>query len=321
MNTIQNKPPVLLFGPAKPVIMGGLSPVFEIFRFTKGDDPAVLELADKARAVAVSAPGGSIKIDAALMSKLPKLEIVSSFGVGYDHIDVKWAAAHGVVVTNTPDVLTEEVADTALGLLLYTLTKLQSSAAGQDFTAATRPMLRGRVVGVVGLGRIGKAIATRLRAFDATVVYYGRKQQPDVLYRFYSDLTAMAQDVDVLILSLPGGQQTRALVNAKVLEALGKKGILINVARGSVVDEKALIKALKDRAILSAALDVFEDEPNVPRELVEMEHVVLAPHVASASVHTRQKMDQLVVDNLVAWAAGRSPLTPVPETPLSQSKS
>jgi lactate dehydrogenase-like 2-hydroxyacid dehydrogenase len=248
--------------------------------------------------------------------------MISSFGVGYDHVDAKWAGEHGIVVTNTPDVLNEEVADTALGLLLCTVRELPQAerylragqwAGGEEYRLTAS--LRRRRVGMVGLGRIGKAIARRLEAFGLPVVYHGRNAQPGVSYRHYPNLVEMARDVDVMIVITPGGAATRHLVNAKVLEALGPNGILINVSRGSVVDQDALIAALKNRKILSAGLDVYANEPHVPPELLTMDNVVLLPHVGSGSVPTRDAMNQLVIDNLLAWAAGKTPLTPVPETP------
>jgi lactate dehydrogenase-like 2-hydroxyacid dehydrogenase len=258
---------------------------------------------------------------------LPRLEIVSSFGVGYDHIDAQWARAHGITVTNTPDVLTEEVADTTIGLLLCTVRKFPQAEGylragkwpGGNYPLS-KASLRDRKVGMVGLGRIGKAIARRLEAMRVPVVYHARHAVADVPYQHYPDLIAMARDVDVLIVITPGGPETRNLIDAHVLDALGPNGILINMARGSVVDEPALIKALKERRILSAGLDVFANEPEVPPELLAMEHVVLFPHLGSASVHTRCAMDQLVVDNLLAWSAGKPPLTPVPETPWPPRK-
>ncbi len=316
-----DKPDILLLGPAKPTIVEGLAGKVSLHRMidAKDGDAFLAELAPRIRGIAVSGFGG---VDGAFMARLPKLEIVSSFGVGYDHIDAKWAGAHGVVVTNTPDVLNEEVADTALGLLLCTVRQLPQAdryvRAGlwpkKDFPHS-RATLRDRTVGIVGLGRIGKAIARRLDAFAVPVAYHGRQAQPDVPYRYYADLAAMARDVDILLVMTPGGAATKHLIDAKVLDALGPNGILINMARGSVVDEAALIEALKMKKIYSAGLDVFADEPNVPQALIEMEQVVLLPHVGSASVHTRRAMDQLVVDNLLAWAAGRPPLTPVRETP------
>jgi len=256
------------------------------------------------------------------MSRFPKLEIVSSFGVGYDHIDAKWAGAHGITVTNTPEVLTEEVADTALGLLLCTVRELPQAErylrAGKWPEKAfhlTRATLRNRTVGMVGMGAIGQAIARRLDAFRVPVVYHTRTKRAELPYRHYANLPDMARDVDTLMVIVPGGAATANMINAQVLDALGENGIVINMARGSVVDEPALIQALKDKRIMAAGLDVFAKEPQVPAELMAMDNVVLLPHVGSASVFTRDKMDQLVVDNIAAWVAGKPPLTPVAETP------
>jgi lactate dehydrogenase-like 2-hydroxyacid dehydrogenase len=312
---------VLLLGPAKPTIVNGLKDTFELHTVAdaKQGEATLAALAPRLRAVAVSGFGG---VGSGLMARFPKLEIVASFGVGYDHIDAKWAGAHGIAVTNTPEVLDEEVADTALGLLLCTVRQLPQAdrfvRAGRwpkENFPHSRATLRDRTVGIVGMGRIGKAIARRLDAFGVPVAYHGRNAQAGVAYRYYPDLIGMARDVDVLLVMTPGGAATKHLIDAKVLEALGPDGILINMARGSVVDEAALIDALQNKKIYSAGLDVFADEPNVPRALIEMEQVVLFPHVGSASVHTRRAMDQLVVDNLLAWGAGRPPLTPVAETP------
>jgi lactate dehydrogenase-like 2-hydroxyacid dehydrogenase len=181
--------------------------------------------------------------------------------------------------------------------------------------------LRGRILGIVGLGRIGKAIAKRAETFGLKIVYHGRKPQPDAGYEYFPSLVEMAGACDILLVITPGGPETKHLINADVLEALGPQGVLINVARGSVVDEEALIAALRQRKIMTAGLDVFADEPRVPQALIDIEHVVLLPHVGSASVHTRSAMGQLVVDNLLSYAAGRGPLTPVAETPWPRQKS
>jgi len=317
-----NKPDILLIGPSKPLMAKGLEPVFTIHKLIEAKDrEAFLSgLADRVRAFAVTY--SNQKINADFMQRFPKLEIVSSFGVGYDHVDAKWAGAHGILVTNTPDVLNEEVADTALGLLLCTVREfpqaerhLRAGKWEQGPYPLTAGTLRDRTVGMVGMGRIGQAIARRLEAFGVPVVYHTRRPNGGVAYKHYASLVAMAHDVDVLMVIVPGGAETRNLINADVLEALGPKGILINIARGSVVDEDALIAALREKKIFSAGLDVFVNEPRVPKELMEMENVVLFPHLGSASIYTRAAMDQLVVDNLVSWASGKGPLTPVPETP------
>jgi lactate dehydrogenase-like 2-hydroxyacid dehydrogenase len=257
-----------------------------------------------------------------MMARFPKLEFVSSFGVGYDNIDIKYAIEHGITVTNTPEVLNEEVADTALGLLLCTVREFPQASnflrAGKWMERQyplTKATLRDRTVGMVGMGRIGRAIARRLDGFGVPVVYHSRSPQAGVSHKHYPKMVDMARDVDTLILITPGGPSTRHLVNAEVLDALGPRGIVINMSRGTVVDDAALIKALKERKIYAAGLDVFVNEPEVPKEYLELDNVTLFPHLGSSTVHTRQKMEQLVVDNLLAWAAGKAPLTPVPETP------
>jgi lactate dehydrogenase-like 2-hydroxyacid dehydrogenase len=312
---------VLLIGPPKPTIVNGLSSLM-LHRVgdAKDRDALLKEVGGRVRAIASSVTAE--RIGGELMAKLPKLEIVSTFGVGYDHIDIQWAASHGVTVTNTPQVLTEEVADTALGLLLCTAREFPQAErylrAGKWTERAyplTKATLRNRTVGMVGMGAIGQAIARRLDAMKTPVVYHSRRPAAGVPYRHYPNLLDMARDVNILLVITPGGADTKNLINAEVLKALGPEGILINMARGSVVDEDALIKALKDKTIMSAGLDVYLREPVVPPELIAMENVVLFPHLGSASVYTRTQMDQLVVDNLLAWAAGKPPLTPVPETP------
>ena len=316
------KADVLLIGPPKPVIVNRLSGTFNLVRFPDAQhrDKFFAENAPGVRAMAVAAT--EERVDGPFMTRFPRLEIVSSFGVGYDHVDAAWAGAHGITVTNTPDVLTEEVADTALGLLLCTAREFVQAEcyvrAGkwpQKNYPLSKATLRDRTVGMVGMGRIGQAIARRLTAMQVPVVYHSRRPAAGLSYRYYPNLIDMARDVDVLMVITPGGAETKNLINAEVLSALGPDGILINMARGSVVDEPALIKALHEKTILSAGLDVFAREPEVPSELIAMDHVVLFPHLGSASVATREKMDQLVVDNLLAWGAGKPPLTPVPETP------
>ena len=312
---------VLLIGPLKPVVVKGLDAICTVHRVAAAKDhDAFIPAHSHVRAIACS--DTRELIPGTLMARFPNLEIVSSFGVGYDHMDVKWAVAHNVVLTNTPDVLTEEVADTALGLLLCTVREFPQAErylrAGKwlerDYPL-TKATLRNRTVGMVGMGAIGQAIARRLAAFGVPVVYHTRKPRRDVSYLHCPSLIEMARAVDVLMVIVPGGAGTANLINAKVLDALGPDGILINMARGSVVDEPALIKALQDKRIMAAGLDVFAKEPDVPLELIAFDNVVLFPHLGSASVYTREKMDQLVVDNIAAWAAGKPPLTPVAETP------
>jgi lactate dehydrogenase-like 2-hydroxyacid dehydrogenase len=313
---------VILLGPLKPLIVKGLEAVGTVHKAAEAKDSNAFYAAHSGvRAIACCAT--SELLGDAFMKRFPKLQIISSFGVGYDHIDAKAAAAHGVIVTNTPEVLTEEVADTALGLLLCTVREFPQSErylrAGrwlQKPYPLTKGTMRNRTVGIVGMGAIGQAIARRLDAFGVPVVYHARQPRPHLRYRHYPKLIDMARDVDTLMVIVPGGAATANMINAEVLNALGPNGILINMARGSVVDEPALIKALAEKRIMAAGLDVFAKEPQVPQELIAMDNVVLFPHVGSASIYTRDRMDQLVVDNIAAWAAGKPPLTPVAETPF-----
>jgi lactate dehydrogenase-like 2-hydroxyacid dehydrogenase len=307
------------------LIEEGIGKAFEVHRLHEAPDRETLlrKIGPDVHAICTGSHTG-VKTDEAMMALCPSLKIIGNFGVGYDTIDVSAAAKRGIVITNTPDVLTEEVADTALGLLLCTVREFYQAEkwlrdgrwAKEGEYRLTAASLRDRTVGIVGFGRIGKAIARRIEAFGLEVSYYGRNPQPGVRNRYYADLVAMARDVDTLVVVIPGGSATANLIDARVLDALGPRGILINVARGSVVDEAALIPALRTRKILAAGLDVFVDEPKINPAFLKLDNVTLFPHVGSASNHTRDAMGQLVVDNLVAFVEGRPPKTPVPETPF-----
>ena len=321
-NISSEKIDLLVYGPNKPIVTNGFSDQFVLHAFETTHDIERLtpEVAGRIRGAAVTY--NSVRGDSKTLAKFPKLEIVSSFGVGYDHIDAAYAREHNIMVTNTPDVLTEEVADIAMGLLIATLREfvkadryLRSGLwATQNFPLSVGS-LRDRKVGMVGMGRIGQAIARRLDASKVPVVYHTRKPAAGLSYQHYPDLIEMAKAVDTLVVIVPGSPSTNKMINAEVMKALGPRGVIINVARGTVVDEQAMIAALKSGTILAAGLDVFEKEPNVPDELKAMQNVVLLPHIGSASVVTRNAMDQLVVDNLKTWFAGKPPLTPVAETP------
>jgi lactate dehydrogenase-like 2-hydroxyacid dehydrogenase len=313
---------LLVHGPNKPIVDNGFSDQYVLHHFETTHDLERLtpEVAAKVRGMAVTY--NTVRGDAKTLARFPKLEIVSAFGVGYDHVDATYARDHNIMVTNTPDVLTEEVADIAMGLLIATLREfvkadryLRSGLWQTQQFPLSVGSLRDRKVGMVGMGRIGQAIARRLDASKVPVVYHSRKPADGVSYKHYPDLAEMAKAVDTLVVIVPGGPGTAKMVNADVMKALGPRGVIINVARGTVVDEQALVAALKSGTILAAGLDVFEKEPNVPDELKTMQNVVLLPHIGSASVVTRNAMDQLVVDNLKAWFAGKPPLTPVAETP------
>ena len=321
-----DKADVVLIGIPKKLIVDGLSAQFNLHVIPKdGVEAVIAKVGPNVRGAAVTGAPDTMKAD--VMARFPKLEFVSSFGVGYDNVDVKYAVEHGIVICNTPEVLNEEVADTALGLLLCTVREfpkaenfLRAGKWKQGQYPLTKSTLRDRTVGIAGMGRIGKAIARRLDGFGVPVVYHSRSPQAGVSYKHYPKMVDMARDVDTLILITPGGPSTKHLVNAEVLAALGPKGIVINMSRGTVVDDAALIAALREKKIYAAGLDVFINEPEVPKEYLELDNVTLFPHLGSSSVYTRQKMEQLVVDNLLAWAAGKPPLTPVPETPWPPKK-
>jgi lactate dehydrogenase-like 2-hydroxyacid dehydrogenase len=321
-NISSEKIDLLVYGPNKPIVDKGFSDQFVLHPAeTRADLERIsLAVAGKMRGAAVTY--STARCDGGVMAMFPKLEIVASFGVGYDHVDANYARQHDIMVTNTPDVLTEEVADLAMGLLISTLrefVKADRYLRSGLWTTQQYPLsvgsLRDRKVGIVGMGRIGQAIARRLDASLVPVVYHSRNPASSVSYKHYADLIEMAKAVDTLVVIVPGGAATAKMINADVLKALGPRGVVINVARGSVVDEDALIAALKSGTILAAGLDVFANEPAVPDELKAMQNVVLLPHIGSASVVTRNAMDQLVVDNLKAWFAGKGPLTPIAETP------
>lgn len=310
---------ILSMGEMVPAVDAALAQTFVVHQ--AGTD-GILDIAagfgDRIRGIATR---GRQKTDAGLIASLPKLEVIANFGVGYDSVDLPAAIARGIIVTNTPDVLNEEVADFTVGLLLSTIRELpQADRFLRDgkWLRGAYPLtqtLRDRTIGIVGMGRIGQAIAKRVAAFGVPVVYHSRKPQAGVAYKYYADLKAMAADVDTLIAIVPGGAATKHMINADILETLGPRGILINVARGSVVDQNALIEALRNGVIHGAGLDVFTDEPNVPLPLLALPNVVLVPHVGSGTHHTRATMGNLVVDNLRSWFAGKGPVTPVRETP------
>ena len=259
-------------------------------------------------------------LTADLMDRLPNLEIISSLGVGYDMIDVAAARARGIVVTHTPDVLNADVANYALLLLMAASRDLivqdahvRTGRWASDGPTPLTATLEGRPIGIVGLGRIGRTLARKLEIFGGPILYHGRTEQTEVPYEFCPDLYDMARRVSALILCLPGGAGTEGMIDAGVLDALGPEGILVNVARGSVVDEPALIAALQEGRLGRAALDVFEDEPSVPPALRDSDRVILSPHAASATVETRTAMFDLTADNLIEYFRTGTARTPVPE--------
>jgi lactate dehydrogenase-like 2-hydroxyacid dehydrogenase len=308
-----------------PLHKRSLARIDENFRLVRIDrcDPALLtdEMKERIRGVAASPALGGNYVGPAFLDALPNLEIVANFGVGYDGVDARHAGKTDVMVTNTPDVLTEEVADTTLGLLLNTVRELSKAEtylrAGrwvQDGAYPLTASLRGRRAGIFGMGRIGLAVAKRLEAFGLPIAYHNRRQVEGLGYDYHPTLEGLASAVDILISVAPGTPATDKITNAKVFEALGPNGIFINIGRGSTVDEDALIGALKDGTILAAGLDVFANEPDVPQDLIDLPNATLLPHVGSGSVATRDAMADLVVDNLISWFGKGHALTSVPET-------
>jgi len=285
-------------------------------RLHESDPAAFAAVAPKIRAIAAS---GESKVGAALIAQLPALEVISVMGVGYDGIDVAAAKARGVVVTHTPAVLNDDVADLAIALMLAwsrQIARADRFVRAGEWPKGPLPLGRkmsGARLGLVGMGRIGQAIAQRAAAFGMTIAYTARSAKAELPQAYFPNAAALAAHSDFLVVITPGGAGTRHLIDAAVLAALGPQGCLVNVARGSVVDEAALIEALRAGTIAGAALDVFESEPNVPQALREMDQVVLTPHIGSATAQTRRAMAALAFDNLDARLSGRAVLTPVPE--------
>ena len=308
---------ILAVAKPSPLLAPQLTAAYTVHDRLHDTDPAAFErLAPSIRGVTAS---GESKFSAELLARLPALEIVSVMGVGYDGIDVAAAKARGVIVTHTPDVLNDDVADLAIGLMLSAARQLPAAdryVREGRWPNGPMPLARklsGARLGLVGIGRIGQAIADRATAFGMGIAYTARSERAGLPYKFFPDATALAAESDYLVVITPGGAGTRKLIDARVLAALGSKGILVNVARGSVVDEAALIDALERGVIAGAALDVFENEPNVPERLRALPHVVLVPHIGSATAQTRQAMADLTFANLQAHFAGQPLPTPVPE--------
>ena len=300
-----------------PLLQLPLQAAYSVHQRLHETDPAAFaQAAPRIRAIAAS---GESKVSAALLQQLPALEIVSVMGVGYDGIDVAAAKARGVTVTHTPGVLNDDVADLALALMLAWARQVPRAdrfiRVGQ-WPAGPLPLGRkvsGARLGIVGMGRIGQAIAQRAAAFGMSIAYTARSAKAELPLRYLPSAAALAAESDFLVVITPGGAGTRKLIDAEVLAALGPQGCVVNVARGSVIDETALIAALQAGTIAGAALDVFESEPNVPQALREMDNVVLTPHIGSATGQTRQAMADLALANLKAHFAGEALPSPVPE--------
>jgi len=311
------RPEVLVVAKLWPPMMEALQRTFRVHDRVHETDPAAFAAAaPRIRAIAAN---GESKVGRELLTQLPALELISVFGVGYDGIDVEACRGRGVSVTHTPDVLNDEVADLAIALVLAVARRLPQAdryvreGRWHEGPAPLGRKVSGARLGIVGLGRIGKAIARRAEAFGMSIAYTARSERADAGYRYLPDPAALAAEVDFLVVITPGGAGTRKLIDARVLEALGPRGYLVNVARGSVIDESALIAALRTGTIAGAGLDVFEQEPHVPAELCALDNVVLTPHIGSATGETRQAMADLAFGNLEAHFDGRPLLTPVPQ--------
>jgi lactate dehydrogenase-like 2-hydroxyacid dehydrogenase len=308
---------VLSIGSFPPATNAELAKRFAVTHHPQRPAPDALstELKGRIRGIATEANRGA---DRALIAALPKLEVISVFGVGVDNIDLAAAPERNIPVTNTPGVLTDEVADLAIGLMLASARQIMFADRyvrdGSWRSKGLIPLGRGvggKTMGVVGLGGIGRAIADRAAAFRMRVIYHGPRRKPDAPYEYVADLVELARQSDVLMVACKGGPETQHLISASVIDALGRDGTLINVARGSVVDEPALIKALAEGRLGHAALDVFATEPDVSPELLELPNVIVQPHHGSATIETRTAIGQLMIDNISAHFAGKPLLTPV----------
>ncbi|CAN6456488.1 unnamed protein product [Victoria cruziana] len=308
---------VLMMHPIMPYLQEELDKRFTVFRyFDAANKEDFLSLhAPSIRAVVGSSTVGA---SAELIDALPNLEIVCTFSVGLDKVDLSKCRERGIKVTNTPDVLTDDVADLAIGLMICTLRHISASdryvrkglwKGFGDYKLTTK--FSGKTIGIVGLGRIGLAIAQRAEAFDCPISYFSRSRKADVKYKYYSNVIDLAANCDILVLACPLTEETFHIANRAVLDALGPKGVLINIGRGPLVDEPELVKALIENRVGGAGLDVFEDEPVVPEELFEMDNVVLLPHVGSATVETRKDMADLVIKNLEAHVLEKPLITPI----------
>ncbi|MBN9241267.1 MAG: 2-hydroxyacid dehydrogenase [Mesorhizobium sp.] len=301
---------ILLTAPVEPRLMAGLDAVYTVHRLWEAEDPGAL-LASAAAFVTGVVTRSVVGADAALMAALPKLEVIALFGIGADAVDLAAAKARGIRVANTPGVQTEDTADYSIALLLALARRIVEGdrhvrqGRWQHGLLANSTRVSGKTLGIVGLGRIGSGVARRAEAFAMKILYTGPTAKPDVPWTYVDTVEALAREVDFLVLTCPGGPATRGIVNAEVLRALGADGMLVNIARASVVDEPALIAALRDRTIKAAALDVFPDDPHVSPAFLDLENVVLEPHIASTTVETRMAICDLVLENLAAHYGGK----------------
>ncbi|MEK7230526.1 MAG: 2-hydroxyacid dehydrogenase [Pseudomonadota bacterium] len=311
------KPEIVVTVPIYAPVLAELEREFTVHKLWTASDPDAFlrEVSGRVRGAVTT---GLLGLSRSRFDALPKLEIVACFGTPHGTVDLEVAKERRVVVTNTPDFITDTVADLAVGLLVTVMRRICESdrfvRAGKWLNAAATPgrEVHGKTCGIVGLGRIGRAIARRAEAFGMSVCYHGPHRKPDAAWPYYSDLESMAREADCLVVCCPLTPASRNLIDARILDALGPEGFLVNVARGPVVDEAALLAALKSRSIAGAALDVFWDEPRVPAALIEMENVVLVPHIGSSTQEVREERGRKLLANLRAHFAGKPVLNPLP---------
>lgn len=312
---IPMKDDIVLIGPLLDTVMHQLDDLYTVHRYFEAENPGDLlaSIAGQVRAVVTDGGRG---VKAAVLKQLPKCEIVSVFGVGVDAVDLDYCRSAGIAVTNTPDVLSDDVADLAVALMLAVSRNVVGAdhyvRSGRWQTEGAMPLtsrMSGKKAGIFGMGSIGLRLCKRLEAFDMDVAYCNRRRRSDVQTRYISTLDELAKDSDYLIITASASSATDKIINAEILEALGNEGILVNISRGSLIDQPALIQALGNKTIKAAGLDVFDDEPNVPESLVQMDNVVLQPHQASATHETRKAMGKMVADNLDRFFSGRPLLT------------
>jgi len=306
---------IVLIGPLLDTVAHTLDDQYRVHRYFQSDHPEQMlaDVADRVRAVVTDGGRG---VEASILEQLPNCKIVSVFGVGVDAVDIEYCRSAGIAVTNTPDVLSDDVADLAVALMLAVSRNLvnadQYVRSGRWQAEGAMPLthrMSGKRAGILGMGSIGLRLCKRLEAFDMDVAYCNRRRRSDVQTRYVATLEELASESDYLIIAASASADTEKMVNRKILETLGSEGILINISRGSLVDEPALIDALRNNTIKAAGLDVFEDEPNVPDALVQLDNVVLQPHQASATHETRKAMGKVVADNLDRFFSGRPLLT------------
>lgn len=311
------KKTILALGTLLPAEMDELEKHYDLIRLWKESDPETTLKAHKNDIVAILSSYNGMPVTRRILEALPNISMIGQFGMGVDNIDLPATKERHISVSNTPDILTADTADTALSLMLAVSRRIVEAdmyvRVGKwpsgAFPLATS--MTGKRVGIVGMGRIGQAIGKRCEGFDMIVSYHGPREKPGVSYQFYADLLQMAEASDFLVLACPGGPETKHIVNAKVLKALGRKGFVVNIARGSVINTDDLLVALRNREIAGAGLDVYENEPNIPEALISMDNVVLLPHIGSATSETRAAMGRLVISNILAHFEGRPLLTPV----------